>query len=214
MNHNNSHIITSAIAGIAFGAAVVAWPFYISNAERGREIAFLRGAYFTALGLAQVASATADHANDVARVYADEVVLLRRERAVDRMMQRVRLINRNVPASRVARGIVASAEKYGLDLAWWAGQVEQESHYEPCARGAAGERGLTQILPSTAIELRLNRTRLCEIEYNLDAGARYMAAHVQLRGSVERALLRYNGGGERGYVGLVRNRAERIRKTL
>lgn len=211
MNHN-SHILTAAIAGIAFGTAVVAWPFYVSSAERGREIAFLRGAYFTALGLAQVASETADHANDMARAYAVEVVSLRRERAVDRLTQRVRVINRNVPASRIARGIVASAEKHGLDLAWWAGQVEQESRYEPCARGAAGEKGLAQILPSTASELGLNRARLCEIEYSLNAGASYMAAHMRTHGSVERALLRYNGGGE--YAGLVRNRAERIRKML
>lgn len=119
------------------------------------------------------------------------------ELAARQISERIRACCKKSPhPARTAAAIVETARRYGLDPYWWAAQIEQESHYRPGAIGAAGERGLAQISKSTARVLALPWGRAFSVEENLDAGARYMAQHLETyQGNVHRALLRYNGGG-------------------
>lgn len=67
--------------------------------------------------------------------------------------------------------------------------------------------GLCQILYATALEhgAQLSYpTELCDPRTNLYLGARILSAHLRdTRSDVGAALLRYNGGGNRAYPGLV-----------
>ena len=66
-----------------------------------------------------------------------------------------------------------------------------ESRFDADARSSAGARGLLQVLPSTAAELRLDadvpRT-------NVLAGARYLRSMLDRFGSPDLALAAYNAG--------------------
>src|SRR3990167_1377652 len=202
---HNSHIVLSTVAGAVFGTAVVAWPFYVSNAEKPREISFLRAEYFAAKGLALKASDIAERSVDLSARLALEVTALQREHLIDRLSTYISHVNKKVPSSRIARALVVSAETHGLDVLWWTAQIEQESHFNPQATGKVGEAGLAQILPSTAKRLGMGWGKRFNIETNLDFGARYMAKHLRDYKSIEKAQSRYNGGGGE-YSSLIRKR--------
>lgn len=69
------------------------------------------------------------------------------------------------------------------------GQVE--SNLKAGARSSADARGLLQVLPSTAAELRLNADRPAS---NVLAGARYLEQLLQRFHSTDLALAAYNAG--------------------
>jgi soluble lytic murein transglycosylase-like protein len=69
------------------------------------------------------------------------------------------------------------------------GQVE--SNLKANARSSADARGLLQVLPSTAAELRLNADRPAS---NVLAGARYLEQLLQRFHSTDLALAAYNAG--------------------
>jgi hypothetical protein len=62
--------------------------------------------------------------------------------------------------------------------------------------------GLMQIMLQTAYENGFNGifpTELCDPETNLDIGCKIMSKNIKATGSIPRALLRYNGGGQLEY---------------
>ena len=75
-----------------------------------------------------------------------------------------------------------------------------ESTFYPLAVGGAGERGLYQFTRSTARELGLAWESAFDIDKNTCAAAAYLAQHLRDYGSVERAVKRYNGGGDPNYL--------------
>jgi len=141
-----------AVIGAAFGMAAV----YVTVMERDREINFLRGEYFAAHGLIKQAADTAEKSVDLAISLAAELTDAKREQTIDRLTRYVAGVNPRVPASRIARALVVSAETHGLDVTWWAAQIEQESHFDSRAVSRAGAVGLAQIMPATARALGLD----------------------------------------------------------
>lgn len=75
-----------------------------------------------------------------------------------------------------------------------------ESSFNPGARSAAGAVGLMQVMPVTAREIagelgyRAAEIDLRDPATNIRFGCHYLAALIRRCGSLERALLAYNGG--------------------
>jgi len=66
-----------------------------------------------------------------------------------------------------------------------------ESRMDPSAKSHAGARGLLQLMPATARELRLDGD---DPATNVLAGARYLRQMLDRFGSVDLALAAYNAG--------------------
>ena len=91
-----------------------------------------------------------------------------------------------------AEEIGQAALSNGLDPALLAALVEVESGFNKNAVGAAGEVGLTQLMPMTAIMLNVaDRTDAMQ---NLDGGARYLRMMLDRYDRLDLALAAYNAG--------------------
>jgi soluble lytic murein transglycosylase-like protein len=91
----------------------------------------------------------------------------------------------------------AAAEKLGLPAALADAVALVESGYDPNARGADGEVGLMQVLPSTAAMLGHTGglAALLQPEVNIHYGVTYLAKAWQLAdGDLCRALMKYRAG--------------------
>ena len=113
--------------------------------------------------------------------------------------------NSKALADEIATTVVECAEEHGLESAYILAVMEVESHYNHRARGAKGERGLMQLMRGTAKDLGLDWHRAYEVRPNVQAGSRYLAAHVERYGDLKRAASRYNGGS-RAYAEKVARR--------
>lgn len=99
-----------------------------------------------------------------------------------------------------------SAARYGLDPLLLFSLIRLESLFDTTATAAAGERGLTQVIPSTAeyiaSELNLTNfqnTQLARPYIGAEFGAFYLAEQMNLfDGNVTAALSAYNAGPGRG----------------
>lgn len=84
-----------------------------------------------------------------------------------------------------------------LDTAVLLGLARQESGFDPKARSGANARGLLQLLPSTAREIR-RKTRAADLyvsEINVELGAIYFKRLLRyFGGSFEKSLAAYNAG--------------------
>lgn len=84
-----------------------------------------------------------------------------------------------------------------LDTAVLLGLARQESGFDPKARSGANARGLLQLLPSTAREIR-RRTKASDLyvsEINVELGALYFKRLLRyFEGSFEKSLAAYNAG--------------------
>jgi soluble lytic murein transglycosylase-like protein len=79
----------------------------------------------------------------------------------------------------------------GLPLAMLVAVGQVESNLQTDARSSADARGLLQVLPSTAAELRLNADRP---DSNVLAGARYLEQLLERFHSTDLAFAAYNAG--------------------
>jgi len=90
------------------------------------------------------------------------------------------------------------AKRYGVDPELFVRLVERESGFDPNAKGAAGEIGLTQIMLKTGIEPGLGVTPIqdrSDPTDNLRFGAEYLGGLIKrYDGDVSLALMAYNGG--------------------
>jgi soluble lytic murein transglycosylase-like protein len=86
---------------------------------------------------------------------------------------------------------VRAAAKAGLPLRLLVATAYQESRMDPQAQSGAGARGLLQLMPATARELRLAGD---DPRANVLAGARYLRQMLDRFGTVELALAAYNAG--------------------
>jgi len=79
----------------------------------------------------------------------------------------------------------------GLVLA----MIDKESSGDPWASGDAGERGLMQVMPATALTLARSPARLYEPRYNIETGVQYLAQQLRrYAGDAVRAVSAYNAG--------------------
>jgi soluble lytic murein transglycosylase-like protein len=85
----------------------------------------------------------------------------------------------------------AAAAKTGVPLSLLVATAYVESRMDPSAESRAGARGLLQLMPATARELRLDGD---DPAANVLAGARYLRQMLDRFGSVDLALAAYNAG--------------------
>jgi soluble lytic murein transglycosylase-like protein len=85
----------------------------------------------------------------------------------------------------------AAATRTGVPLPLLVATAYEESRLDPNAQSRAGARGLLQLMPATARELRLEAE---DAAPNVLAGARYLRRMLDRFGSVDLALAAYNAG--------------------
>jgi soluble lytic murein transglycosylase-like protein len=96
------------------------------------------------------------------------------------------------PVPRAYRAaFVSAARDTGLPLAMLVAVGQVESNLQADARSSADARGLLQVLPSTAAELRLDADHPTS---NVLAGARYLRQMIDQFRSSDLALAAYNAG--------------------
>jgi soluble lytic murein transglycosylase-like protein len=95
-----------------------------------------------------------------------------------------------VPA-RFRSAFAAAAAKTGVPVSLLVATAYEESRMDPAARSGAGARGLLQLMPDTARELRLEGNAPAA---NVLAGARYLRQMLDRFRSVDLALAAYNAG--------------------
>jgi len=93
--------------------------------------------------------------------------------------------------SQHRRAFARAAHDTGLPLAMLVAVGQVESNLQANARSSADARGLLQVLPSTAAELKLDANRPAS---NVLAGARYLQQLLQRFHSTDLALAAYNAG--------------------
>jgi soluble lytic murein transglycosylase-like protein len=86
---------------------------------------------------------------------------------------------------------VAAANDTNLPLALLTAVAQVESQFDSGATSAAGARGLLQLMPTTAAELKLDADRP---DTNVLAGARYLKGLLDRFNSTDLALAAYNAG--------------------
>jgi soluble lytic murein transglycosylase-like protein len=96
-----------------------------------------------------------------------------------------------LPTARLADGI---SRRYRVPLAWVMGFVYVESGGDPRAVGGDGEKGLMQIMPSTAVTLQRDPARLFEPAYNLETGCDLLAGFRVDGFDLPTSASGYNGG--------------------
>ena len=102
---------------------------------------------------------------------------------------------------RVAIAIVREAEANGLDPLLVVAVIRTESAFNAYAVSGVGAMGLMQMMPTTGSLLATqrgtalrHRQTLLDAELNIELGTAYLAALLREFGTVEAALLAYNGG--------------------
>lgn len=87
--------------------------------------------------------------------------------------------------------IVDEAQRQGVNAALAVELAYQESNLDQSKRGAAGEIGIYQILPSTAAALGVDPTDLAQ---NIRGGILYLRQQLAAFGDTAKALAAYNCG--------------------
>jgi soluble lytic murein transglycosylase len=102
---------------------------------------------------------------------------------------------------RVAIAIVREAEANGLDPLLVVAVIRTESAFNAYAVSGVGAMGLMQMMPTTGSLLATqrgaalrHRQTLFDVELNIELGTAHLAALLREFGTVEAALLAYNGG--------------------
>lgn len=203
-------------------AVCVAMALHIHRQDH--EVAVLHETLRFSMGLTDRATDELQHQTEVVEQAEALLIGLQRDVVRGKIERRILLVaasHRNAKtraavtadATRISAAVMAASQRYGLDPATLAAQIEQESAYDALATGAEGERGLMQLLESTASGLDVEWGRAYDIETNIDAGARYLAYHLSAAGRrYDVALMRYNGGGDPAYTDHVRRRKLKILK--
>jgi len=106
-----------------------------------------------------------------------------------------------------------ASQRTGVPVQVLMAKAQQESSFNPNARGKAGEIGLTQIMPSTARDpgfgmQGVDPSTLNDPRQNIMFGAQYLAARGKAAGvtnwndpaQIAKALENYNGGGDPNYA--------------
>ena len=110
------------------------------------------------------------------------------------------------------------AERYGVDPEVYNRLIAKESGWDPSAKGAAGEIGLSQIMKETGIKPCMGVTPIQDRSDpvdNLRFGAEYLGALIEeFGGDYTKALQAYNGGLGNVQKGTVSSAAENYASSL
>lgn len=97
--------------------------------------------------------------------------------------------------------IIKYSKEYNVDPALLSALIYTESHFNPEATSRVGARGLTQIMPATAVGIaqKLGDSSVGDLydpETSIRYGAFYIGEKIEwYQNNVEAALAGYNGGG-------------------
>jgi soluble lytic murein transglycosylase-like protein len=106
--------------------------------------------------------------------------------------ERLPMHERFNPENPYVATAIQMAERYGLPRNVFLSVINQESSFRPDAVSPVGARGLGQLMPDTAAELRVNPYNPTE---NLEGSARYLRSMLDLhKGNMPLALASYNAG--------------------
>ncbi len=98
-----------------------------------------------------------------------------------------------VPEIELAPMIDGAAQGNQLQPNLLRGVIEQESGKRPCAVSAKGAKGLMQLMPATAGELKVDDP--FDPKQSIDGGAKYLKQLLdRYKGDVKLALAAYNAG--------------------
>jgi soluble lytic murein transglycosylase-like protein len=92
---------------------------------------------------------------------------------------------------RFRASFARAAARTGVPLSLLVATAYEESQMNPSARSGTGAKGLLQLMPATARELRLDGD---DPAANVLAGAMYLRRMIDRFGSVDLALAAYNAG--------------------
>jgi soluble lytic murein transglycosylase-like protein len=98
-------------------------------------------------------------------------------------------------ATALQNQIAQEAANQGVPPAIALAVAQQESSFNPNARGAAGEIGLFQLMPATASFLGVNPS---DVSQNISGGISFLAQLFKKYGSWSSALSAYNSGSPSG----------------
>jgi soluble lytic murein transglycosylase-like protein len=182
-------IVMAAVMALA--AVVVGQ--HATHRETVIERDYLRAELWRALGVSEQAVALAQDATEIAGRYERLLFVMRQHELAAHLVRRVETVNPRAPAERIVTALLEACARYGVRPVLALAVMEQESHYDARARGAAGERGLMQLREETAREVGLAWAQAFDIEPNVEAGVRYLAHQLARTGTEREALARYNG---------------------
>ena len=96
-------------------------------------------------------------------------------------------------ANPYAQPIRHAAKKYGVKEDLVKAVITVESCFKKSARGSSGEKGLMQLMPSTA--RRFNMKSSYNPSHNIQAGTKYLSYLLQrYKGDLSRTIAAYNAG--------------------
>ncbi|MEO7040730.1 MAG: transglycosylase SLT domain-containing protein [Gemmatimonadaceae bacterium] len=100
--------------------------------------------------------------------------------------------------------IESESKRAGLDPAFVAALIRQESNFNPAARSPAGARGLMQVMPAVGKSIApsagitaWNPNLLYDPGINIELGVRHLAPLMKSQPTTARALAAYNAGESR-----------------
>jgi soluble lytic murein transglycosylase-like protein len=118
-------------------------------------------------------------------------------RQTDAILAYIRTSNPDAPIDRLrtyAAALPSTAQAFEIDHCLALAQAEVESMFVPDRRGAAGEIGLYQILPSTASLLDRELHEITDPRVNTEVALGYLKEILERRPALRDALAEYNGG--------------------
>jgi len=120
---------------------------------------------------------------------------------------RIRAFRHRYPLfNRIVEIVYRKSREYGFHPRLVLGVIQVESAFNPKAVSNRGAYGLMQVnLKVWKDELKINRNRIFDIEYNIDLGLKILKRYtVVAKGNIQRALHLYNNGYKYNNTGYVK----------
>lgn len=97
---------------------------------------------------------------------------------------------------KIANAVINASAKYNVDPNLILAVIQTESNFNPNVTSKAGAVGLMQVMPSNFKHLGISNGY--DIEDNIDGGTKLLKEYIdKYNGSIEMALMAYNGGPTR-----------------
>lgn len=113
----------------------------------------------------------------------------------------IRKNNRNLNKNQyksITKAIIEQSKYYNIPCELTLALIKIESHFNPKAIGKAGEKGLMQIYTLECNEIKANKNKLFEIEYNISFGLCIFKDKMKITNNDWiKAITLYNGSGKK-----------------